>query len=150
MARSSATDFDLEQAVPYLLARTGARMGGAFAKAIKPSGLSLVEWRVCASLNHRPGQTLSQLSLNASVDISALSRLIDRLIAQGQVERQRSDQDARALHLLLTKEGKRLTNSLVPLARRYEDTAVAGFTEAEIVQLRDMLHRIYANADTLL
>ena len=150
MARGAGTDFDLEQAIPYLLARTGARMGNAFAKAIKSSGLSLVEWRVCASLNHRAGQTLSQLSLNASIDLSALSRLIDRLISQGWVERQRSDQDARALHLLLTKEGKQLTSGLIPLARRYEKTAITGFTDAEVAMLRDMLHRIYKNADTLL
>jgi len=150
MPRASADlDLDLERAIPYLLARTGARMGNAFARALKPHGLSLVEWRVCASLNHRPDQTLSQLVVNASMDMSALSRLIDRLIAQGVVARERSAQDARALRLALTPEGKALTRRLIPDARRYEATALQGFTQAEVDQLREMLNRIYANASEL-
>jgi hypothetical protein len=73
-------DHDLEKAIPFLLARAGARMGNAFAKALKPYGLSLSEWRVCASLQHTPRQTLSELATHASTDLSALSRIVDRLV----------------------------------------------------------------------
>jgi DNA-binding MarR family transcriptional regulator len=146
MPRARAIHHDLERAIPYLLARTGARLGNAFAQALKPHGLSLAEWRVCASLNHQPGQTLSQLVANASMDMSALSRLIDRLITRGYVARQRSAEDARALRLTLTAAGTELTRSLIPAAKQYEAVALQGFSEAEVDRLRDMLHRIHANA----
>ena len=50
--KTPTSEHDLEKAIPFLLARAGARMGNAFAKALKPYGLSLSEWRVCASLQH--------------------------------------------------------------------------------------------------
>ena len=34
--KSSGRPHDLERAIPFLLARTGARMGNAFSKALKP------------------------------------------------------------------------------------------------------------------
>jgi MarR family transcriptional regulator, organic hydroperoxide resistance regulator len=140
---------DLEKAVPYLLARTGARLGNAFAKVSKKEGLSLVEWRVCASLYHQPDQTLSQLVVNASMDMSALSRLVDRLIVQGYIARERSDADARAVSLSLTTAGQRIARKLIPFAQQYEQVATSGFTAQEIDLLRAMLARIYENTGKL-
>jgi DNA-binding MarR family transcriptional regulator len=150
-SKSSArsANHDLEMAVPYLLARAGARMGNAFAKAIKPYGISLTEWRVCACLNHVPNQTLSRLVVHSSMDMSALSRVIDRLVAQGLTLRGRAEHDGRAIEIRLSDGGLALTRKLIPLARRYEAVALDGFAEDEIDHLRDMLRRIYANASKL-
>jgi DNA-binding MarR family transcriptional regulator len=60
---------------------------------------------VCASLGHTPYQRLSELVIRACVDMSALSRIVDRLIAQGYVRRERSDEDGRAVQLSLSEEG---------------------------------------------
>lgn len=147
--RLKASDHNLERAIPYLLARAGARMGNAFATAIKPHGIGLTEWRVCASLQHVPHQTLSQLVLHTSMDMSALSRVIDRLVAQDWVKRQRSAEDGRAVKLSLTAAGAAITRKLTPLARQYEAVALTGFSATEVDLLRDMLARIYANATPL-
>lgn len=142
-------DHDLEKAIPFLLARAGARMGNAFAKALKPYGLSLSEWRVCASLQHTPRQTLSELATHASTDLSALSRIVDRLVTQELVMREKSDADKRAVHIELTTRGQALTKELIPLAQHYEAVAISDFSAAEVKQLRAMLLRLYANAAPL-
>ncbi|ASL46352.1 HTH-type transcriptional regulator SarZ [Burkholderia sp. AD24] len=146
---SIKVEHDLEAAVPYLVARTGSRMGNAFAKALKPYGLSLTEWRVCASLGHTPHQRLSELVVRACVDMSALSRIVDRLIAQGYVCRERSEEDGRAVQLSLTEEGAALTREIVPLAQHYEMVALNCFTKAEVKVLRTLLNRLYDNAEPL-
>lgn len=146
---SPAIDHDLERAIPYLLARAGTRMGNAFALVTKPKGLSLSEWRVCASLHHAPQQTLSQLVQHASVDMSTLSRIVDRLEKQGWVVRERSEQDGRAISLSLTAAGVKLTRELIPKAKHYEAIALKHFTASETELLRDFLLRIYANAKDL-
>ena len=140
---------DLEQAVPFLLARAGARMGNAFANELKEFNLTLSEWRVCASLLGIPGQTLSELAPHAATKISAVSRIVDRLEDMGLVVRSRSDTDGRAVHMHLTNKGLALTQEIVPLARQYEAVALTGFSRSEITALRDMLKRIYANAENL-
>lgn len=137
---------DLEQAIPFLLARAGARMGNAFANELKAFNLSLSEWRVCASLAGIPGQTLSELAPHAATKISAVSRIVDRLEEQGLVARSRSGSDGRSVLMQLTPEGRALAEQIVPLARQYEAVALDGFSKAEIATLRDMLTRIYANA----
>lgn len=141
---------DLEKAIPFLLARAGARMGNAFARALKPYGLSLTEWRVCASLQHTPRQTLSQLAAHASTDLSALSRIIDRLVARRITGRRRSADDKRSIVISLTTRGENLTQEIVPLARHYEAVALSDFDHAEVKVLRDMLVRLYSNATPLL
>lgn len=140
---------DLEKAVPFLLARAGARMGNAFAKALKPFGVSLSEWRVCASLQHTPGQALSELAAHIATDLSALSRIVDRLVALDLVVRERCDADGRVVRLALTATGEKLTREIVPLARHYEGVALAGFSAAEVKTLRTMLLRLYRNATPL-
>ncbi|WP_227246983.1 MarR family winged helix-turn-helix transcriptional regulator [Paraburkholderia caribensis] len=142
-------EHDLERAIPYLVARAGSRMGSSFSKVLRDYGLSLSEWRVCASLGHRPHQRLSELVERACVDMSALSRIVDRLIAQGVVLREKSSADGRAVQLSLTAEGARLTRKIVPLAKHFEVTALNCFSQVEIDFLRDLLERLYANAESL-
>jgi DNA-binding MarR family transcriptional regulator len=142
-------EHDLESAVPFLLARAGACVGNAFARALKDYGLSLTEWRVCASLQHTPLQTLSELAAHAAADISALSRIIDRLVARRLATRRKSVDDKRAILISLTVRGTALTHEIVPLARHYEEVALSDFKASEVRALRDMLVRLYSNAATL-
>ncbi|MGU7782911.1 MarR family winged helix-turn-helix transcriptional regulator [Burkholderia sp. PU8-34] len=140
---------ELEKAIPFLMARAGSRMGNAFAKALKPFGLNLSEWRVCASLLYVPGQTLSELSLHASSDISALSRIIDRLESQDLVRREKSVTDGRSIRVVLTEAGEQLALRIVPVAKRHEAVVLSGFTANDVKVLRSMLLKLYENADGL-
>lgn len=140
---------ELEKAIPFLMARATNRMGNAFSKALKPFGLNLSEWRVCASLLYVPRQTLSELSLHASSDISALSRIIDRLETQELVSRERSTTDGRSIRVVLTKKGEELALHIVPVAKRHEAVALSGFTANDVKVLRSMLLKLYENAGAL-
>ncbi|OAJ57303.1 MarR family transcriptional regulator [Paraburkholderia ginsengiterrae] len=140
---------ELELAIPYLLTRAGSRMGNAFAKALKPFGLSLSEWRVCASLLYVPRQTLSELSLHATPDISALSRIIDRLENEELVKRERSATDGRSIRIALTQKGEELALRIAPVGKQHEAVLLSGFAADDIQALRTMLLKLYENAGAL-
>jgi DNA-binding MarR family transcriptional regulator len=140
---------ELELAIPYLLTRAGSRMGNAFAKALKPFGLNLSEWRVCASLLYVPHQTLSELSLHATPDISALSRIIDRLENEDLVKREKSATDGRSIRIALTRQGEELALRIVPVARQHESVVLSGFAASDVQALRSMLLKLYENAGAL-
>ncbi|WP_308112715.1 MULTISPECIES: MarR family winged helix-turn-helix transcriptional regulator [Paraburkholderia] len=140
---------ELEQAIPFLLTRAGGRMGNAFAKALKPFGLNLSEWRVCASLLYVPHQTLSELSVHATSDISALSRIIDRLESQELVKREKSTTDGRSIRIVLTSKGDELALRIVPVAKQHESVILSGFTADDVQVLRAMLLKVYENAGAL-
>jgi DNA-binding MarR family transcriptional regulator len=142
-------DFDLEQGFPYLLARAGTRMGQAFSQELRRFKLTLTEWRVCASLHHRPHQRLSQLAEHTSTEPSTLSRLVEGMLQRGLLVRDRSGDDARALALSLTDDGRELTLRIIPLAQLFERVALAGLSSTQADALRAMLRTVYDNLDLL-
>ncbi|WP_233889895.1 MarR family winged helix-turn-helix transcriptional regulator [Paraburkholderia flagellata] len=140
---------ELELAIPFLLTRAGGRMGNAFARALKPFGLNLSEWRVCASLLYVPHQSLTELSLHATTDTSALSRILDRLEIQDLVKRDRSSTDGRSIRIALTRKGEELAQSIVPLAKQHEAVLLRDFAASDVQSLRAMLLKLYENAGAL-
>ena len=149
VAATNFIDHDLESAIPYLLARAGMRMGQAFTKELKPFGLSLTEWRVCAALHHQPHQRLAELAGHTSAEPSTLSRTVEGLLQRGLLVRDRSGDDARALALSLTPDGDALAQRIIPLAQLYDRVALSGISAAQVDLLRDMLRRIYGNMESL-
>lgn len=140
---------DLERAIPYLLARAGARMGQSFSRELRQFDLSLTDWRVCVALHHLPHQRLSDLALHTSTEASTLSRVVDALLQRGLVVRDRSGKDARALALSLTPAGRDLTLRIIPLAQLYERVSLGGLSHAQAESLRDMLRLLYDNLAAL-
>jgi len=138
-------DNDLQNSIPYLIARAGVRMGQSFTRELRKFDMTLTEWRVCSTLNHQPHQRLSEVVLNTSTEQSTLSRVVDGLMQRGILIRERSDGDARALALRLTPEGVDITQRLIPIAQLYERVSLNGFSSAQADQLRDMLKRLYDN-----
>jgi DNA-binding MarR family transcriptional regulator len=147
--KTLATNHHLEKAIPFLLARAGARMGNAFSKALKPYRISLSEWRICASLQHTPCQALTELAVHIAGDLSALSRTVDRLVALDLVVREKCALDGRVVRIALNANGKRLASDITPLARHYEAVALSDFSASEVKTLRSMLQRLYKNASPL-
>jgi DNA-binding MarR family transcriptional regulator len=140
---------DLQESIPYLLARAGIRTGQAFSLELKQHKLTLNEWRVCATLRHQPSQRIGEVAQHTSIDASTLSRLIDAMIKRKLVVRERDSVDARARSLHLTPKGEEVVDRVIPLAQLYERVALAGMSRDEAQALRGFLARIYDNMDML-
>src|SRR5579872_1338389 len=117
----------LEQYLPYLLNRAGARIAAAFNAEMRQIGASLQVWRVLAALRERDGRRMGDLSHTTSIEVSTLTRLVDSMEEKGLVARRRDRGDARAVALFVTPAGKRLTSRILPIAERYETVALTGF-----------------------
>jgi len=139
----------LDSYLPYLLNRAGARIATAFGEEVRPLGATLQMWRVLAALRERDGRRMGDLSTTTSIEVSTLTRLVDAMEAKGVVARRRAADDARAIVLFVTPAGRRLTQRIVPIAERYEQVALAGFSDAEAERLKAALRRLYANMDGL-
>ncbi|MBL0419644.1 MarR family transcriptional regulator [Ramlibacter sp. AW1] len=145
----ATAEFDLADAVPYLVTRAGMRMGQAFSKQLRSFDLNLAEWRVCAALHERPHQRLSDLAVQTTAEPSTLSRIVDGMIQRKLVARERSEDDARAIALRLTPEGVDLTQRVIPLAQLYERVALAGLSKPQVDSLKAMLRKLYDNMAVL-
>ncbi len=139
----------LENYLPYLLNRAGARIADAFGKEVRPLGATLQMWRVLAALRAQDGRRMGDLADTTSIEASTLTRLVDGMEKKGLVARRRAADDARAVTLHVTAAGRRLTGRIVPIAERYEQVALQGFEERDVDVLKATLRRLYANMDGL-
>jgi DNA-binding MarR family transcriptional regulator len=139
----------LESYLPYLLNRAGTRIAVSFSERVRPLGATLQMWRVLAALRDRDGRRMGDLSETTSIEVSTLTRLVDAMEKKKLVIRRRDAEDARAVTLHVTPAGRRLTERIVPIAERYEDAALVGFTGGEAETLKAALRRLYANMEAL-
>jgi MarR family transcriptional regulator, organic hydroperoxide resistance regulator len=139
----------LDDYLPYLLNRAGARLAAAFGEEVRPLGASLQTWRVLAALHERDGRRMGDLSGTTSIGMSTLTRLVDNMEAANLVARRADAADARAITLHVTPAGRRLTRRLLPIAERYETVALQGFDAREASALKAFLRRLYVNMDAL-
>lgn len=140
-------DFNLDRYTPYLLFRAGLRVAVAFEDKLKPHRLSLRLWRVLATLWHYGELTQSDLARYTSIEASTVSRMVSGLVRRGLVVRGKSRTDSRAVRVHLSERGRILTKKLIPTALHYEQVAQDGLSEADILKLREVLHRLYANME---
>lgn len=139
----------LDDYLPYLLNRAGARIAASFTRVVRDYGITLPMWRVLAALNERDGQRMGELAERTSIDASTLSRVIDAMERLGLVDRLRQDDDARSVAVHVTGPGRDLTARIVPLALHYETVALQGFSGPQAKLLKRMLVQLYRNMDAL-
>jgi DNA-binding MarR family transcriptional regulator len=141
--------YRLTEAFPYLVTRVGVRMGELFSRRLASYGVSLPMYRVMASLWHRDGQRLGDLSEMTSVEISTLSRLVGSMQRKGLVSRRRPDSNGRAVQISLTRSGRSLLEKLIPLAQRHEKIGLRGLDADQVAILKQHLATVYRNLDIL-
>ena len=140
---------DLDDYLPYLLNRGGAKIADAFGKVTRQHGISLQMWRVLAALNQQDGQSVGSLAATTSIETSTLSRLLDQMQKKRLLLRQRDSDDQRSVSIHRTQTAAAITEKLIPVALAYESKALIGFARGEEKALKSMLRRLYQNLDSL-
>lgn len=137
--------FQLGDYVPYLLSRAGISLAHNFTRELDAFGISFPMWRVMAALLDEGEQRLGDLARLTAIELSTLSRIAASMETKGLVTRRRSGQDARAVLIGLTSEGRRTAETIVPRALDSESAAVAGMSDDEVRTLKQLLQRLYGN-----
>ncbi|SFE83431.1 MarR family winged helix-turn-helix transcriptional regulator [Blastococcus tunisiensis] len=89
--------------------------------------VSAVQLRALAVLRGGPGANLGRLAEGLGITMSTSSRLVDRLVAGGLVERRPSPQTRREISLFLTQVGR---------------TTLERYDRLRLEQVHECLHRV--------
>lgn len=134
-----ATSF-VEGYLAFLLAKTSRLVSGGFHERLKTLGVSIATWRIVAVLQDR-SRPVGELADLVLLNQPTLSKALDRLEAEGVVERVRESGDRRSVSVRLGPRGRELAETLVPLANAHEREAFAHLGAAEKRALVGMLQR---------
>lgn len=103
------------------------------------------QWSMIAVVSRNPGATQRFIAETLKMSEASAGRLIDRLCAEGLLERRDRDDDRRARAVHLTPAAEPLLAKLADIANRNEERLFKGLSDDELVELEGYLGRIYDN-----
>jgi DNA-binding MarR family transcriptional regulator len=133
---------DLQAHLGYWLRAVSNAVSQSFARKVETEGVTVAEWVFLRVLFEGEGIAPSLLAQRMGMTKGAISKLADRLLEKGHIERQASAEDRRAHTLSLTPAARALVPRLAAIADRNDAEFFGGLTETEQQQLRSLLQKI--------
>ncbi|MDP2262405.1 MAG: MarR family winged helix-turn-helix transcriptional regulator [Hydrogenophaga sp.] len=126
----------------YLLGQANHALFKDFEAVVREAGLGSLEWRVLATLSEQQPVPVGQLAQEVLSQQPTVTKLVQRLAAQGWVSVCGDPADQRRTLVAITAAGLAKVGPLIELAREHESATLAGFTPTEVRRLKEQLQRL--------
>jgi DNA-binding MarR family transcriptional regulator len=117
----------------------------ALAARLLDHGFYAGQDQIMLALSQSDGQTPGQLALKLGVRPPTITKTINRLQAQGILDKRASEEDARQAHIFLTERGRDAIRSIEKSVRKTEKQALKGLDKKEQKALAKLLSRVEGN-----
>lgn len=112
------------------------------AQALGHTDLTLSDYDMIHTIQHRPGITQEQLRKKYAQDKSTIARRAAKLEAGGYIERRPHPEDGRRKQLYITEKGSAIRDAKVKAEAFYFEWLTAELTKEELDVLCPLLNRI--------
>ena len=133
--------------VGHLMGRARASLLSALDTELEPFGLTGMQFAVLKHLADGSARTAADLSRLMHHDTGAMTRLLDRLEEKALVRRERCREDRRVVFLRVAAAGRAQLPRLMAIATRVLEAHLAGFSQAEVEDLKSYLRRMIENGN---
>jgi DNA-binding MarR family transcriptional regulator len=133
--------------LPYLLARASHAIWRGFEPRLRAAGLNSLEWRVLATLSDSPPLSVGDLAREVLAQQPTVTKTVDRLAAQGWVERQADAADARRARVALTPAGVAHVAPLLADAQAHETRRLEALGAPDLQRMREALQALVQHFD---
>jgi DNA-binding MarR family transcriptional regulator len=117
-----------------------------FDDVVREAGLGSLEWRVLAVLESQAPISVGQLTQDVLSLQPTVTKLVQRLAAQGWVTVRDDPADQRRTLVAITPAGQKKVAPLIEQARAHETQVLAGLSAAEVRRLKDQLRLLARRA----
>lgn len=138
-----------DQSVGFLLRKVLGSVLAQVDAELAAYDLTYVQCLPLYKLVMKESNTVAGLARELHIDPGAMTRSLDRLETKGLVRRERSTEDRRVVHLVLTEEGRKVASKVPTVLAGVLNGHLRGFSEAEWQMLLEFLHRMLANGETM-
>lgn len=136
---------NLDRSFGFLLHDVSRLLRIEYNRRVRHLGLTRSQWRVIAHLSRNEGSTQTFLADVLEIENATLARLLDRLEADGWIERRPSPTDRRAKHLYLTEKPAAIIDAMFRISSQLQQDTLNGMPYAEREHLIDSLLGIKRN-----
>jgi len=134
-----------KRAIAIKLTVIARQLRQRFDQVVESDGLTRGKWGVILAVARNPGTTQRMVASVLEITEVTAGQLIDRLCADGYLERRRHPKDRRAHCVYLTSKAQPLLGRLNEVAKVHEDETFAGLTEEELALLDGVLDKLAGN-----
>lgn len=117
----------------------------SFDQRVERSGFTRASWSLIAAVARNPGATQRQIAEALEVREITAGRLIDRLCAEGTLQRRENPEDRRAYCVYVTPASQPLLDKLDEAAKLHEAEIFSGFEPRDLDRLDELLEAIARN-----
>jgi DNA-binding MarR family transcriptional regulator len=140
-------DFHIDESIGHILRVLLGSMTRRIDGQMQEHDLTALQWKPLLMLKFGEASTAAELArLNCS-DTGAMTRMLDRVEAKGLIQRTRSAEDRRVVHLQLTEAGERVADHIPHGLSAVLNEHLAGFSREEFEQLKHLLGKMIANGE---
>lgn len=133
---------DPQTSLAHLVAQVNRRFEAIMAARLRVEGLTLEHYRVLAALTEQNGRAMTDLAARVLVDPPTMTKIVDRLVANGSVFRAPDPLDRRKVLVFISERGKALQTAVEAPMRECEHEVSNNLGTTEQAQLRHLLHVI--------
>lgn len=133
---------DLALSMWVKLARAAATFGKATQENIRTFGLTVPQFGALETLGHLGPLTIGELCRKQLVSGGNMTVVIDNLEKDGLVERARTEDDRRVVHVKLTAKGQRLFDTIFADHARFVAETASVLTESEQQELGRLARKL--------
>lgn len=126
----------------YLLGQANHTLFKDFEAVVRAEGLSSLEWRVLATLSEQTPIAVGQLAQEVLSQQPTVTKLVQRLVAQGWVRPSDDPTDQRRTLLQITPAGQRKIAPLLAQSRAHEAQVLSGMGESDVQRLKRQLRQL--------
>lgn len=137
--------FDTKRTIGLRLTVIARLLRNNFDRQVATHNVTRSQWAMIAVVSRQPGATQRMIAEMLEMSEASAGRLIDRLCADGLLERRERQDDRRARAVYLAEGAEPLLAKLAEIADLSEERMFQGFDDRELEQLQGYLERIYAN-----
>ena len=135
-----------EESTAHLMRSILVEMAEQIDRELEPFALTNAQWLPLFKLDQGQANTATALARECRMDCGAMTRMLDRLEEKGLVQRVRSAQDRRIVHVALTPEGRTTAQRIPEALCRVQNAYLRGFQPHERDALLALLRRVLHNA----
>src|SRR5580765_1602186 len=114
-------------------------------RRLQAAGGSLATWLILQTLGEQEGELQRQLAERLCIEGPTMTRHLDRLEAEGLIERRHDPEDRRGTLIVSTAAGKRTSRRLMDVMKQAQADLLAGLSPAEIETLTRLMQRVRDN-----
>ncbi len=129
----------------YWLARASGRYRGRMEDELRGSGLDMPRWRVLMTLHQDRIASVSEIADHSTEKLPTMTKIIQRMEADGLVRRQPRPGRERIMEVVLTDAGEAAGDIAWVSAEAVYERAFTGLSEAELDTLNGLLQRVAEN-----